>query len=138
MEWQERVAANGCRLTSSRKAIMEVVQRADAALSPQTILQQAKKTHPKLGLVTVYRTLNLMAELGLVRRVHREDGCHGYVVATPGHHHVVVCRDCGRAVEFSGGDDLDALIARVESSTGYQVEDHLLQLLGICAKCRHT
>jgi Fur family ferric uptake transcriptional regulator len=117
---------------------MEVVQSADAAQSPREILQQAQKVHPKLGPVTVYRTLNLLAELGLVRRVHREDGCHGYLAATPGHHHVVICQDCGQAVEFSGGDDLDALIARVESSTGYQVEDHLLQLLGVCAKCRHA
>ena len=138
MDWRECLAANGCRLTSSRKAVMEVVQRADAALSPQTILQQAKKTHPKLGLVTVYRTLNLMAELGLVRRVHRENGCHGYVAATPGHHHVVICRGCGRAVEFSADGELDALIARVESSTGYKIDHHLLQLSVLCATCRRA
>ena len=117
---------------------MQALVQADVPLSPQEILGQAQVVHRKLGLVTVYRTLNLLTEMNLVRRVHREDGCHGYLAASPGHRHALLCRYCGRAVEFPGEDDLHALIERVEVGTGYCVDDHLLQLFGLCPDCQET
>ena len=81
---------------------------------------------------------HLLSELNLVHRVHREDGCHGYLLASPGHRHVLICQDCGRAVEFPGEDDIHALIQRVEAGTGYKVQDHLLQLFGLCPNCQGT
>jgi Fur family transcriptional regulator, ferric uptake regulator len=89
-------------------------------------------------LVTVYRTLDLYDELGLVSRVHLPEGCHGYVATTPGHRHVLVCQRCGRSVEFPGREDLDALVADLERQTGYQVCGHLLQLFGVCPECSRT
>jgi len=86
--------------------------------------------------VTVYRTLDRLEELGLVQRVHREDGCHMLMPAANGHEHYLVCTDCGRTILFQG-DDLDSLFARVESRTGYQVSEHWLQLFGTCPQCRH-
>jgi Fe2+ or Zn2+ uptake regulation protein len=115
---------------------MEVLQRAEAPLSPQEILARGEDVHPGLGLTTVYRTVTLLSDLDLVRRVHRSDGCHGYVAASPGHRHHVVCRRCGRAAEFPGSEDLSALILQVERSTDYRVEDHLLQLFGLCPRCQ--
>jgi Fur family ferric uptake transcriptional regulator len=114
---------------------MKTLQQAFAPVLPQEILEQGRRIHHKLGLVTVYRTLALLAELNLVRRVHRENGCHGYVLASPGHRHTLICQGCERAVEFSGEDDIHALIDRVEAETGYQVADHLLQLFGLCPEC---
>jgi Fur family ferric uptake transcriptional regulator len=137
-EWEQRLANAGCRITASRRAVMRVLTKADTPLSPQEILEQAQAVHRKLGLVTVYRTLNLLTEMNLVRRVHREDGCHGYLFTSPGHRHALVCRYCGRAVEFAGEDDLHALIERVEARTGYRVDDHLLQLFGLCPNCLET
>jgi len=137
-EWEQNLAGAGCRITASRRAVMQVLNAADGPLSPQEILEQGQQVHRKLGLVTVYRTLNLLAELNLVRRVHRKGGCHGYLLASPGHRHALVCRDCGRAVEFPGEDDLHELIERVEARTGYRVDDHLLQLVGFCPQCQET
>ena len=137
-EWEERLSEAGCRITASRRAVMEVLMRDSTPLSPQEILEQARAVHSRLGLVTVYRTLNLLTEMDLVRRIHREDGCHGYVLASPGHHHAVICHNCGRAVEFTGKNDLDTLIAQVEARTGYRVDDHLLQLSGLCPRCQRS
>ncbi len=137
-ECEQCLADAGCRITASRRAVMQVLMQTDTPLSPQDILEQAQAVHRKLGLVTVYRTLNLLSELDLVRRVHRENGCHGYFPTSPGHRHALICRVCGRAVEFPGEDDLHALIERVEARTGYQVDDHLLQLSGLCPDCRKT
>jgi Fur family ferric uptake transcriptional regulator len=137
-DWEQRLTDVGCRITAPRRAVMQVLTQTEAPLSPQEVFERGGAIHPKLGLVTVYRTLNLLAELNMVRRVHRENGCHGYLPASPGHRHALICLDCGRAVEFPGGDDLHALIERVEAGTGYRVDDHLLQLFGLCPNCQEA
>ncbi|MCD6344417.1 MAG: transcriptional repressor [Anaerolineae bacterium] len=136
--WEQQLTACDCRITMPRRAVMGVLLEAESSLAPQEILERGRQVHARLGLVTVYRTLELFLRLNLVRRVHREDGCHGYVLISPGHHHVLLCRDCGRTVEFPGGDDLRALIHRVEGETGYLVDGHLLQLFGHCATCQEN
>jgi Fe2+ or Zn2+ uptake regulation protein len=135
-EWEQCLASAGCRITSSRRAVMHALMQADGPLSPQEVLEQAQAVHQQLGLVTVYRTLNLLSELHLVHRAHREDGCHGYMLTSPGHRHALICEVCGRAVEFAGEDDINALIERVEVGTGYRVDGHLLQLFGLCPDCQ--
>lgn len=136
MTWEERLTGAGFRITVPRRAVMDVLQRAEAPLSPQDILERGEAIHPELGLTTVYRTVALLMDLDLVRRVHRSNGCRAYVAASPGHRHHVVCQRCGRTVEFPGAEDLAALIGRVERDTDYRVEGHLLQLFGLCPACQ--
>jgi len=136
MTWEERLSDAGFRITAPRRAVIQVLQEADAPLVPRDILERGGGVHPELGLTTVYRTVALLAELELVRRVHQSDGCHAYVAATPGHRHHVICEACGRTVEFPGSDEVSALIANVERTTDYRIEEHLLQLFGLCPACR--
>jgi Fur family ferric uptake transcriptional regulator len=136
VDWEQRLADAGCRITASRRAVVRVLQGACAPLPPQEILVRGQQLHDGLGLVTVYRTLGLLAKYELVRRVHRKGGCHGYVLASPGHRHHLVCRRCGVVVEFPGEDTIHALIERVEAETGYRVDEHLLQLFGLCPDCQ--
>jgi Fur family ferric uptake transcriptional regulator len=136
MNWENELAAQGFRITAARRAVMGVLLAAPAPLSPQEICQQGREACRRLGLVTVYRTLALLEDHGWVRRVHREDHCHAYVSCSPGHSHAMVCRECGRTTEFPGAEDLRTLIARVEATTGYRVDDHLLQLSGLCPECQ--
>lgn len=136
MVWEDRLTAEGFRITAPRRAVVEVLQRAEAPLSPQDILERGRTIHPQLGLTTVYRTVALLSDLDLVRRVHSSDGCGGYVSASPGHRHHVVCQRCGRTVEFAGTQDLAELIGRVEETTDYCVQGHLLQLFGLCRACQ--
>ncbi len=135
-EWEEYLVQAGCRITAPRRAVAHVLQETATPLAPQEILERGRKLYRKLGLVTVYRTVSLLEDLNLVRRVHQEGGCHGYMPASPGHRHILVCRRCGGAVEFSGEDNLGALMERVEAETGYQVSGHLLQLFGLCPACQ--
>jgi Fe2+ or Zn2+ uptake regulation protein len=79
--------------------------------------------------------LELLAQIGLVRRIHSDEGCHRFASASRGHHHHLVCRYCGATVEFEGCD-LPPFFARLSQETGYLIEDHLLELLGICAACQ--
>ena len=74
MDWQEKLNQKGLRLTHPRRAIISVLERADTSLSPQAIHQRSLDANEEIGLVSVYRTLELFTELGLVRRVLGKSG----------------------------------------------------------------
>jgi len=135
-DWQQQLNALGCRITRPRREIMAVLERSAVPLAPPEILSRAQRACPHMGLVTVYRALALFCEHDLARRVYYADGGHGYALASPGHHHALVCHHCGQAVEFSGCAEMDALISRLEARTGFAIDAHLLQLYGLCAECR--
>lgn len=133
--WLLKLKSGGYRLTAPRRAIVEIVLSSSQILSPQEIYLTGKKLYPGLGLVTVYRTLEKLEELGLVQRVHQPDGCHRILPAASGHQHVLLCTLCGRAVYFSG-DDLSELFQEISAGSGYQIESHILQLFGRCSGCQ--
>ena len=137
MSWQEQLVEAGYRLTRPRRIVMEILNNAKAPLVPSAVLKKAQRDGHSLGLVSVYRTLALLLELGLVTLVHFSEGCHAYVLVSPGHHHIV-CGGCEKVIEFSGAEELDALIARVQQETGFHVDDHLLQFYGLCPACQQT
>ncbi len=124
----------GYRLTQPRLAVLQVLTENDAGLNPEAIHDQGKAIYPSLGLVTVYRTLDLLTELGLVRRVHSEHRCHNYASAGADRHHLI-CEGCHRVTEFPC-NGLDALIKAVRQQTGYTVTEHLLELTGLCPECQ--
>jgi Fur family ferric uptake transcriptional regulator len=126
----------GFRLTRPRRAILEVLARTSGALEPEEIQDRAASIYPGIGLVTVYRTLTLLADLGCIRRVHQDDHCHGYARANLVHGHHVICRSCRHVVEFPGSEDIGAIIGQVARQTGFRIDDHLLELMGICPDCQ--
>ena len=125
----------GYRLTRSRQAVLEVLARAEGFLDPAAIHEQGRGIHPRLGRVSVYRALDLLTELGLVRRVHGADGCHSYARADRSEGHYLVCQDCGQVKEFPCAG-LDELVDSVGRRFGFVIEGHLLQLDGLCPDCR--
>jgi len=125
----------GYKLTQPRLAVLSVLENNGGRLSPHDIHRLGKKIYKRLGLVTVYRTLEILDELGVARRVHTQGQCHGYARAG-GDQHYVVCRRCERVVEFPC-DGLDRLIANVRQETGYDIDEHLLELTGLCPQCQN-
>ena len=115
---------------------MDVLSQTRGALKPEEIQGRAERHCPGIGLVTVYRTLALLTDLGCIRRVHQGDHCYGYVRATLSHGHHVVCRTCQQVAEFHGSEDIGAIIGQVARRTGFQIDDHLLELMGICPDCQ--
>ncbi|MDW8065914.1 MAG: Fur family transcriptional regulator [Anaerolineae bacterium] len=138
MDWEERLGEGGRRITKPRRVVMRILQQASRPLSPREIYTRGRRIHRSLGLVSVYRSLQVLEEIGLVRRVHQTERCDGYVLASPGHYHLLICRRCERAVEFPGSEDLSAWVSQIERRTGFRVEDHLLQLTGLCAPCQRA
>jgi len=135
-DWEELLSQAGYRVTEPRRLVMRLLLESTVPLSPQALFETGRALQPGLGLVTVYRTLALFEALGLVHRVHLQEDCHGYLPISPGHRHFLICQHCGGAVEFSGSEDLEGLIATIEAQTGYRVAGHLLQLIGLCPACQ--
>ena len=135
--WHSALRAHGYRLTPARQAVLRVLAESDRALDATQIFDLARQQAPGLGLVTVYRTLETLQALGLVQRVHCNAQCTSYVAAEPGHQHLLVCHRCGRVWYFSG-DDLGDLMQAVAGESGFVVEDHWLQLVGLCAECQRA
>lgn len=132
--WFTELKANGYRLTKARIAVVEAVATTQSALNPLEVFETAKTTCPGLGLVSVYRTLETLEELGLIERVHQHDGCNAYLPHADGHQHLIICEQCGKA-EYFEGDDMDAFFSRVAGEHGYTVNEHWLQLFGTCSEC---
>ena len=133
--WLTNLQASGYRLTEPRRAIVEIMASSQKALDPVRIFDLGRQEYSGLGLVTVYRTLEKLEELGLVQRVHHPNGCHMYLRAAQGHEHLLLCISCGRAEYFSG-DDISGLVQDVSNRSGFDIHDHWLQLFGMCSDCK--
>jgi Fe2+ or Zn2+ uptake regulation protein len=133
--WLKALSEHGYRLTGSRRAVVEIVGTSPRAMTPLEVFDSARAAHPELGLVSVYRTLEKLEELHLIQRVHQPSGCQAFISASQGHQHMLLCQNCGQ-VTFFEGDDLDNLISAISSRTGYKIQEHWLQLFGICEDCR--
>lgn len=136
MDWQTFLSKAGYRLSEPRKRIMKLMEMADKPLSPLAIHRLLREQGVHLGLVSVYRTLELFLSLGLISQVFQPDGLVGYLPTSFGHHHFIVCQNCHKAMEFLGSEDMQELIERIHTETHYQVRDHLLQFYGLCPECQ--
>lgn len=130
----DQLRAAGYKITSSRSAVLDVIAQEGEHLNPAEILEHARSIHPKLGRATVYRTLELLTELGVVRPIYVGENGPNYIRAQGGHHHMV-CSCCGQVIDFDqcvAGSMVDELMERY----GFEVQSHLLEFYGLCAACR--
>jgi Fur family transcriptional regulator, ferric uptake regulator len=134
-DWLNILQTNGYRITQSRRTVVEIIARSNQALTPLELYDMARARHPGVGLVTIYRTLDKLEEFGLIQRVHQPQGCQAFIAAFTGHQHMILCSDCGRVVFFSG-DNLEPFFLSVGEKTGFQIQDHWLQLFGTCSSCQ--
>ena len=91
----------GLKCTPQRLAGLSILEENSRHFSVTEIHKKVKKVLPGMGLATVYRALEALVDLGLVVRVHLEDGCHNYAVAPIGHQHSIVCVGCNRVMDFA-------------------------------------
>jgi len=132
--FQSGLRENHRKLTRPRQVVLDIITQANHHLTPAEIYRKAKVKYPQLGLTTVYRTLDLLVELGYIQRVHFAEGCHSYAAIARPHGHHLVCSVCGRAEEFQDCD-LDPLVKSLQTKTGYTIDVHVLELMGRCPDC---
>ena len=126
----------GYKLTPQRRAVLNTISLSHEHLTPQVIYQRAHKEYPSIGLVTVYRTLEILGQLGLICEVHAGGNCRSYLMRRPSeHHHHLICSDCGTVIDFTDCD-LKELEQRLSLETGFEIESHLLEFPGHCQNCQ--
>ncbi|NLW07710.1 MAG: transcriptional repressor [Clostridia bacterium] len=128
------LAARGYKLTRQRKAILNVLTGNGQHLTAEEVHQQVQSQCPAVNLVTVYRNLNLMAELGVIGRVDFGDG-RARFEARAEHHHHLLCLKCGRVVELNICP-LDYVTEPVTEHR-FRVIGHRFKVFGYCAECKY-
>jgi Fur family peroxide stress response transcriptional regulator len=126
---------SGKRITPQRIAILETIRRGAGHLDASEIYRLSKLEAPNLSLSTVYRTIALLKDAGLVEELRLGEDHHHYELrADDGHHHLV-CQSCGRVVEFDCPFS-EALLCNLGAEHGFEITDARLSLTGYCLDCR--
>lgn len=134
----KHIQKQGLKRTAQRDLILDTFLRTEDHLSSEDLYRLVKTDDPSIGQTTVYRTLKLLTEAGLAREVRFGDGIthyeHNYKHQ---HHDHMICSECGRIIEFFSAE-LEAIQDAMAAKHRFQVTQHLLRIIGVCAECRRA
>jgi Fur family ferric uptake transcriptional regulator len=127
----------GYRLTEARRSVADLIASRDGHFTAANLVHEARARRLGVGRATIFRTLDVLADLHAIERLDLPSGEHAYVACEPIHHHHVVCSICGasRDVDDAGWR---TVVGDIERQTGYRIVDHRLELFGVCPDCRRT
>ncbi len=132
---EQELRRGGYKLTPQRRAIIGTIAGTQEHLTPAAIYERVHRKNPSIGLVTVYRTIDILAELDLICETHAGGNCRSYLMRRPsGHHHHLICSECGRVVDFTDCG-LEKLERRLAKETNFKINGHLLEFIGQCLQC---
>jgi len=132
---ERELRRHGHKITPQRRMVISAIVQSHEHLTPSAIHQRVRSEHPGIGLVTIYRTLEMLAGLGLICETHAGGSCRSYLMRWPSeHHHHLICSDCGKVVDFTDCD-LAGLERRLAKETSFKINGHLLEFLGQCRSC---
>lgn len=125
-----RLEEQGQRVTAPRTSVAKAIARQHGHFTVEALEEQL----PSVGRATIYRNVKLMVDMGLVCRVLLEDGSLHYQVSHRGHHHHLICTDCGTSQDLLGCD-LDAVLRQKATEHEFSMEGHWLEVYGRCGEC---
>ena len=127
---------HGFKMTPQRRAVLKLIVQSHDHFTPATLHERVKREYPGIGIVTIYRTIEMLSDLGLICCVYGEGNYRSYLIRRPeAHHHHLVCSGCKKVIEFTDCD-IDELEQRLSRKTGFMIEGHLLEVWGRCPDCR--
>ncbi|ABR33290.1 MULTISPECIES: Fur family transcriptional regulator [Clostridium] len=136
---KEDLKKKGYKLTPQRRSIVDtIIENEGQHLTAEEIYDSVKKSCPEIGLATVYRTILLLEELGVISRLDLNDGCSRYEIVhsneTHRHHHLI-CNICHKVLEVQD-DLLEDLESGIEKQYKFKILDHSLKFFGVCDECQ--
>jgi Fur family ferric uptake transcriptional regulator len=132
-DWRARLRGKGYRLTPQRELILDAVDTLGHA-TPDDVLAEVRKRSSALNVSTVYRTLEVLEELGLVRHAHLSDRAPTYHTVRDHEHFHLVCRNCQKVVSVDPGV-LDPVLARLREEFAFEADIGHLTVFGRCVDC---
>jgi Fur family ferric uptake transcriptional regulator len=131
----ELLAGVGVRPTRQRVTVLSELMGEHDDVTAQELHERLRRRGERLGLATVYRTLGLLAEQGVIDSLSHHPGELCYRLCGDGHHHHLTCSSCHRVVELSDCE-LDPWLERIAAAHGFVTTGHRLEVSGLCADCR--
>jgi Fur family transcriptional regulator, ferric uptake regulator len=135
MSCTKALLEKGYRLTPQRIMVVEALHSVDTHIGAEEIFAKLKEKYPYANISTVYRTLELLKELGLVAEIQVSDGIARYHVRERGHHHHLVCNKCGKISELPESE-LIPLEKSLIKHQGFKADLRHLAIFGLCFDCR--
>ncbi|MGI9391752.1 MAG: Fur family transcriptional regulator [Boseongicola sp.] len=126
----ERCEANGLRLTEQRRVIARVLESADDHPDVEELYARASAVDPRISLATVYRTVKLFEESGILEKLEFKDGRARYEDADRDHHDHLIDLHSGEVIEFVD-EEIEALQEKIATKLGYDLRGHRLELYGV-------
>ena len=136
-EFQAALSGRGLRLTAARRTVLQALISSGGHVSADELVELLHDGGSDVGRMTVYRTLDLLTSLGLVRPVYQGTGAAHYIVLVDGHHHHLVCTRCHMVVEVEACV-LREIEPRIGGQGGFEVHGHLLEIYGVCRDCKRS
>ena len=133
---KSRLRQAGYKLTKARVTVLQVIQDLGGHVTSAHVVDAVADLDPSIGRASVFRTLDLLTQLGIIRPTYiHTSATPTYVMMPDGHHHHVICTNCNLVFEF---DDcgLSDLTKELEKRLGLKITGHLLEFYGICQQCR--
>lgn len=134
-EFRVALGRRGFRMTAARRAVVRTLVSAGGHVSADELVDLVREAGTEVGRMTVYRTLDLLIELGLVRPVYQGTGAAHFILLVDGRHHHLVCTRCNAVFEVDTCLVTD-IEKRMKVEDGFEVHGHLLEIFGICRECR--
>jgi Fe2+/Zn2+ uptake regulation proteins len=135
---KDNLKEKGYKLTPQRRAIVDIlIENEGKHLTAEEIYDLVKEDCPEIGLATVYRTILLLEEMGIISKIDIGDNCSRYELIhdEENHqHHHLICTNCDKIIEVEG-DLLDVLENNIEDKYGFVIKNHSLKFYGICKEC---
>jgi Fur family ferric uptake transcriptional regulator len=138
MEMYRSLKERGVRLTRQRQVLLDLIDRSGQPLDAETLYKMARERDSKLNRVTVYRTLKMLKESGLVDELdlmHKDGDQHYYETKMKREHAHIICLQCGKVEEYFG-EPLTRLRKEVEENLGFQIVAARTEVGGYCSHCQ--
>lgn len=129
--WQSILQTAGLKVTPRRIAVLSTLAQADTPIDVEKV---KKQVNTQMDTVTVYRIMEALLQVGLVKRIDFQEGKFRYEL-NQHHHHHLVCQSCGRVIPFTETQCLGISDAEIKAKFGFQVKDHNLEIFGKCHPC---
>ncbi|MBF7095770.1 Fur family transcriptional regulator [Alkalibacter mobilis] len=138
-KYKEILRENGYKLTPQRRHVIDaIIDKKDCHMSIDEIYKVVKGNCPEIGIATIYRTVQLFEEIGILSKQYFDDGCHRYEISDGSrhhNHHHLICNECGSVIEIQD-EYFDALEQHIEKEKKFKITNHNVVFFGICENCR--
>ncbi len=136
----EKLKENGYKLTDQRRYVYDsLIENQHKHMSAEEILREIEKGNSRLGLATIYRTLQLFIHTGIAIKHDFDDGKSRYELLFEGedehNHHHLICQKCGDIIEVNL-DLMDDLEKYIEKNYGFRITNHIVKFYGYCKNCK--